>query len=365
MQASSPPSAQAPEEASTAHVVSPPSLVFPPLGSFDPPEPTDERAQLEAALLHALAVPADAGLLAMARAHFASGGKRLRARLALAAARVLGVEHDAAMAWAAGCEILHNATLVHDDVQDGDRVRRGEPTVWARHGVAQAINVGDWLFMRALLSVAEAPATPAPVRGPLLQLLAQSLQVVIVGQARECGWRGGAIVHRDDYRQMVREKTAALFVLPVAGAALLAAAPPARSHALCAGFAPVGELFQLADDVIDLFGDKGRAAPGQDLYEGKMSALVVEHAARRPEDRAWLAELLATPRDSTPLAQVARARAAFVDSGALAATLQQVDLLAADARRACASELVDVLNALLSAVEAPLAAARAHGGSVL
>ena len=77
------------------------------------------------------------------RQHLETGGKRLRARLALAATEALGHQRADAISWAAACELLHNATLIHDDVQDGDRVRRGEPTVWVRHGIPQAINAGE------------------------------------------------------------------------------------------------------------------------------------------------------------------------------------------------------------------------------
>src|SRR5687767_11384745 len=77
---------------------------------------------------------------AIAAEHVATGGKRLRARLALAAADALGARAGDAVGWAAACELLHNATLLHDDIEDGDRARRGQPTAWVRHGVAQAIN---------------------------------------------------------------------------------------------------------------------------------------------------------------------------------------------------------------------------------
>ncbi|MCA9571733.1 MAG: polyprenyl synthetase family protein, partial [Myxococcales bacterium] len=79
----------------------------------------------------------------IAREHLATGGKRLRARLALATMQALGGDRREAVPWAAAAEMLHNATLVHDDLQDGDAVRRGHPAVWARHGANQAINVGD------------------------------------------------------------------------------------------------------------------------------------------------------------------------------------------------------------------------------
>ncbi|MEQ1877505.1 MAG: polyprenyl synthetase family protein, partial [Bdellovibrionia bacterium] len=77
----------------------------------------------------------------------ASGGKRLRARLALSAMECFGGRAESAIPWAAACEFLHNATLIHDDIQDGDKVRRGKPTVWVLHGTPQAINAGDLMLM--------------------------------------------------------------------------------------------------------------------------------------------------------------------------------------------------------------------------
>ena len=76
----------------------------------------------------------------MVREHLDTGGKRLRARLAIAACQALGGRAEDAIDWAAAVELLHNASLVHDDIQDGDRTRRGKPALWARYGPAQAIN---------------------------------------------------------------------------------------------------------------------------------------------------------------------------------------------------------------------------------
>lgn len=318
-----------------------------------------ERAHaLQTALSHALRTADDvsstAGLSAMAAAHFATGGKQLRARLALSAAAAFEVPLAHAMPWAVACEVLHNATLVHDDLQDGDTTRRGAPTVWVTHGPAQAINVGDWLFMRALAAVDEAPNVDADVQLALCRALRQGLETVIIGQTRECGFRGGDIVTPSAYAHMVREKTAALFCLPVFGAALMAGQSLAQATQATEAFAAVGELFQWVDDVIDLYGDKGRDAPGQDLYEGKMSALAVTHAARMPQDAAWLAALLRTKRTETTATQVAHARERFLQAGSLREVMARVAQLAIPPDFAAAPALAPVHAALLAAIRLPL-----------
>ncbi len=119
------------------------------------------------------------------------------------------------------------------------------------------------------------------------------------------------------YFRSVQGKTAALFALPVAGAALIAGLSSEAAEAIAAEFEPIGALFQIQDDVLDLYGDKGRDVVGSDLYEGKVSALVVEHLRRHPADEAWLLSLLDTPREETPPEAVADAIERFRVGGAL------------------------------------------------
>ena len=79
----------------------------------------------------------------MLQEHLDTGGKRLRAKLTLQLAELFHIDHHDALQWALAVELLHNATLIHDDIQDGDRTRRNRPTTWSIHGVPQAINAGD------------------------------------------------------------------------------------------------------------------------------------------------------------------------------------------------------------------------------
>lgn len=259
----------------------------------------------------------------IAAQHLATGGKRLRARLALDALAGLGGTRAAGVAWAAACELLHNATLIHDDLQDGDRTRRGAPTAWTRHGAAQALNAGDLLLMLPFLALENLPAS-AELRWCLASTLARHAASTVRGQSDElaleptCRW--------DAYRTATVGKTCALFLLPVEGAALLAGRDPECARRLATGFEHLGVLFQLQDDVLDLYGEKGREAPGSDLREGKISALVVEHLRLHPYDVQWLREVLALPRDATPAAQVKEAIARFRRDGALTAVMERIDV---------------------------------------
>ena len=280
---------------------------------------------VEAAMRRAVAgTESAAGHIAVE--HLATGGKRLRARLALAAVDALGGARDAGVGWAAACELLHNATLIHDDLQDGDQQRRGHPTVWARHGAAQAINVGDLMLVLPYAVLAEVAVSDI-VRWRLCYALSTRTAAVVRGQADEQELLAKDHVSWADYEQSVIGKTSALFELPVLGAALIAGYEQDQATALATPFRHLGVLFQMQDDVLDLYGDKGRGLVGSDLYEGKVSCLVVEHTNLHRDESAALYALLRTPRATTPAADVERFVARFRDGGALAAVAARMQVL--------------------------------------
>lgn len=283
----------------------------------------------------------------------AGGGKRLRARLALAAARTLGAREQDAVPWAAAVELLHNATLVHDDVQDGDRMRRGRATLWVHHGVAQALNAGDLLLM---LPYRAAAGVSGGACAPLCSLLADYAIATVCGQAAELDLLPAGKMDWASYLDAAAGKTGAMFALPIAGAAVMAGASLEQAKDLAAPFVDLGTAFQIYDDVLDLYGDKGREAPGSDLYEGKVSALVVEHLARRPGDASWLVDLLRAPRETTPAAGVRRAIDAFRASGAVAGAVgrMQAHVDRASATLANAPGLQAIALALADRCEAPV-----------
>ncbi|MEE8408240.1 MAG: polyprenyl synthetase family protein [Myxococcota bacterium] len=276
-------------------------------------------------LMHRLATEQGGEALgAIVGEHLDAGGKRLRARLALAAIEALGGDASGAIGWGAACELLHNATLVHDDLQDGDRLRRGKPTVWVQHGVAQAVNAGDLLFLAPLLAI-DALDVSAETRWRLSRALALRGSAVIRGQADELSMALEGRTEPTTYLQTVIGKTSGLFELPVEGAAILCGRSPDDAARLACGFRPLGVLFQLQDDVLDLYGDKGRDAPGADLREGKISALIVEHLTLVPGERSWLIALLKKPRHATGDHEVRDAMARFRRSGALRAVCDRIE----------------------------------------
>lgn len=260
---------------------------------------------------------------AMSQEHLRAGGKRIRARLVVAAADALGVDREAAIGWAAAVELLHNATLIHDDVQDGDRMRRGRPTAWVRHGIAQAINAGDLMLMLPFLAVGHVHADDA-TRWRLCEALARRASDTVRGQAEELELLDKGRLDTESFDRAVAGKTGALIALAVEGAAHIAGRAPDEARELGDAFLHLGTLFQIQDDVVDLFGDKGRGRGGCDIEEGKVSALVVAHVALHPEDRPWLLALLSTPRADTSPEMVNQAIERFVSGGALRRVLDRI-----------------------------------------
>jgi len=250
---------------------------------------------------------------AMALDQLATGGRRLRARLALMVCQVLQVDQRDAIHWAAAVELLHNATLVHDDIQDEDTTRRGNPTLWVKHGRAQAINAGDFLLMLPLLLLEE---LSSPLRGELAFALARAATDVVRGQSNEMGLRASHRLDWESYLSAARGKTGALLALPLYGALRLAGRSEPHARRIADIYENVGVLFQLQDDLVDLFGDKGRGKVGCDVYEGKISALVVAQLERSPRSRDIVLDILDRPRHATTPEDVQLLAGLFERSGA-------------------------------------------------
>jgi geranylgeranyl diphosphate synthase, type I len=269
--------------------------------------------------------PEGSSLVEMLRYHMSTGGKRLRALLPLAVAEAFEQPPEALVPFGAACEMLHNATLVHDDLQDGDRVRRGEETVWVRYGSERAINLGDAMLYWTLLLVDRLDCSVQRRARISRKVLGEALRV-IDGQEREFLLKQRAEPSADDYFRMVEGKTSGLFALPVVGAAEFCGAPEDVTDELEVAAGHLGVLFQIQDDVLDLYADKGREHRGTDICEGKISALVVHFLAHAPaSEAAWMRELLETPREAIAVDQIDRAADAFRQRGSLDFALTEID----------------------------------------
>ena len=278
--------------------------------------------------------------------HLETGGKRLRAMAPVLVFLSRGLDPAEIYSFSACCELLHNATLVHDDLQDGDRQRRGRDTVWTRWGAAQAINAGDALFLVAQLAMERLTQDEERV-GRVRRLFNRGTLDVIGGQTLEFEMKGLDRPTLESYFRMVEGKTSALFSLPLHGAAILAGATDDECSALAEASRHLGVLFQVQDDVLDLYGDKGRGEVGNDIREGKMSAMAV-HALNNasPGEAFRVLEILRADRDQTGPDDVLFAIDLFATLGSLDFALDET------ARRTrAASEAVSAHPAFQALVE--------------
>ena len=245
-----------------------------------------------------------ADLLAAARHQVNSGGKRLRAVLPFGTFKALAEEStpdELPVLWLGLClELLHSGTLAHDDVMDGDKLRRNVPTVWVQFGTPQAINAGDLLFYLAEQAVHLAGLRPEQ-EIQASRWLAHAMRRVIHGQALEIQLRRDKILPDfGSYEAVVAGKTGGLFGLGLIFGAISAGR---ANHELEDFFnlgLKLGSLFQIQDDVLDLIGAKGREQKGSDLLEGKPSWLIAHCVSvLSAQDQELLRQKLYTDREAT------------------------------------------------------------------
>ncbi len=196
------------------------------------------------------------GLVAEAMAyHLATGGRAWRARLSLDCGRALDITDADAVSLAAACELVHQASIVHDDVQDEAMLRRGVPSVVARYGGPAAICVGDTLLVRAFAMLAPLPHGPELVR-----MFADRVTQIVAGQGEEFSPDLWHMMNRDRYQSLISAKAGAMVALPVEGAVVLAGLPPTNVNAACRVARLLGMAYQAADDICDLETDIMRGA---------------------------------------------------------------------------------------------------------
>lgn len=191
-------------------------------------------------------------------------GKRIRSKLCTYSSLAAGGNLEPAIPVAAAIELLHNFTLIHDDIQDRSLLRRHRPTLWARWGEAQAINAGDALFALAQLALIEAGSCDRDAACVLrLSREMQRMTLRIVeGQVLDLGFEGRHDVGPAEYVEMIGGKTAAICRFAAWAGAVVGGADELRAQRFGDfGFA-LGLGFQLHDDVLGIWGDE--AATGKD-----------------------------------------------------------------------------------------------------
>lgn len=238
------------------------------------------------------------------RGHFGIGdpaakrGKRLRPRILLAVAESEGSDGRAALGAAAALELLHNFSLIHDDIEDGDEMRHGRPTLWTEHGVPAALVAGDAMSALAYLTLVDgSTGLPPATVAEMLRCLQHAHFRMCEGQAFDIGFETATFVTFEEYVRMIEGKTAALLAVACELGALAAGAAHERALTYGRVGRAYGLAFQVRDDVLGTWGrteETGKPS-GADIRRRKWSFPVAWALAQPPSaDRSVVADAYAT-----------------------------------------------------------------------
>jgi geranylgeranyl pyrophosphate synthase len=258
------------------------------------PETAFETVEEVEGLLAEVGRDAPETLAAPALEALTSGGKRLRPLLLVLSARIGDPDREALLRASTAIEVLHTATLIHDDIVDRAENRRGRPTTAVRYGREIAVATGDYLFARAFSELAE-------IGDPrLVRAFAEASEGLAAGELEQYR-ASGASVEVEAYLDHIRKKTAGLFKVACVAGGTLGGLSLREIDALATYGQGLGLAFQMSDDIMDLVGKPGLMGKGigTDLAEGTVTLPVI--FALREGDARAIRRVLVTPDPSHAL----------------------------------------------------------------
>jgi geranylgeranyl pyrophosphate synthase len=208
-----------------------------------------------------------------------AGGKRIRPTLGLLVGNMLGAPEEKLITLGASVELLHTATLVHDDLIDGALLRRGIPTLNARWSPAATVLTGDFLFARAAKLAAETDYLP------LMKLFADTLATIVNGELTQM-FSARGMINRDNYYQRIYAKTASLFEMASLAASMVSTEDEETREAMRVFGYEVGMAFQIVDDILDFTGEQSAVGKpiGSDLLNGLVTLPAIYFAELNPNN---------------------------------------------------------------------------------
>ena len=229
-------------------------------------------------------------LIESSRQYPYAGGKRMRPAMVLAACGAVGGRTEDAMPLAVAIEYIHNFTLIHDDLMDGDEVRRGMTTIHVGYGMPTAVLAGDALFAKAFQIMADMDISGEKLK-EVMQYVTLSVWDLARGQQMDVN-NEGKLVPEEVYIETIKLKTSVLFAAAAAGGAIVGGADKKTVEAIHAYALDLGLGFQMFDDYLGVAGDpkKTGKSAGNDLRKGKCTCLIT-HAMRTITDEKDMAKL--------------------------------------------------------------------------
>lgn len=228
-----------------------------------------------------------------------NGGKRIRPMVSLLAGLALGAEKDKLINCASFVELIHTATLLHDDVVDNSDLRRGKPTANATFGNSASVLVGDFIYTRAFQMMAELNSLP------ILKVMSDATNVISAGEVQQLLNCNNVNTTENEYMQVIYSKTSRLFEVATQSAGIVAMANTEQEIALQLYGKYLGTAFQLVDDVLDYSASSQTLGKniGDDFVEGKPTLPLIhalEHAS--PSQRTLIVDAIENggKRESLP-----------------------------------------------------------------
>ncbi|AAK40423.1 polyprenyl synthetase family protein [Saccharolobus solfataricus] len=218
---------------------------------------------------------------------FTAGGKRLRPLVLVSSSDLIGGDRERAYKAAAAVEILHNFTLVHDDIMDNDGLRRGLPTVHVKWGEPMAILAGDYLHAKAFEALNEAlKGLDGNTFYKAFSIFITSIEIISEGQAMDMSFENRLDVTEEEYIQMIKGKTAMLFSCSAALGGIINKANDDVVKKLTEYGLNLGISFQIVDDILGIIGDEKELGKPiySDIREGKKTILVIKTLSEATED---------------------------------------------------------------------------------
>lgn len=222
-------------------------------------------------------------LIEASRQYPYAGGKRMRPAMVVAACKAVGGDGKKAYPLAVAIEYIHNFTLIHDDLMDGDEMRRGMVTSHVKYGMPTAILAGDALFAKAF-EIATGLEVPGETLRDILKVVTLAVWDLARGQQMDINNENGEEVTMEEYIETIRLKTSVLFAAGAAGGAMVGGADKKTVEAVHSYAIKLGVAFQMFDDILGIIGDPAKTgkSSGNDIRKGK-STVMVCHALKNLE----------------------------------------------------------------------------------
>jgi geranylgeranyl pyrophosphate synthase len=208
-----------------------------------------------------------------------AGGKRIRPAVTILAGKMLGGPIESLISLAASIELLHTATLVHDDLIDGALLRRGMPTLNSKWSPGATVLTGDFMFSHAAKLAADTNSIPA------MKLFAKTLTTIVNGEITQL-LSSRCKIDRANYLERIYAKTASVFETAAKAAAIVSDVDAERIEAMGRYGYDIGMAFQIVDDILDFTGEQATVGKpvGSDLRQGIVTLPVLHYAESHPED---------------------------------------------------------------------------------